>query len=100
MVCKGGSRTKGGFYWKKGEWEIVTVQGENGVLPGTEDLEYLRIPGVLFAPVALVLGLVFYLFLPLIGFAMLLSLTVKKIGRMLSSPETSRPGHIRPGGLS
>ena len=86
MVRKGGSQTKGGLYWKKGEWEVVTVQGKSGILPGREDVEYRRIPMVLFAPVALIMGLAFYLFLPFIGFAMLISLLVKKIGRMLAPP--------------
>lgn len=98
MVRKGGSKTKGGLYWNKRKWEIVTVEGKSGTLPGGEDVEYVRIPGILLAPVALILGLGFYLFLPLIGFGMLLSVAVKKIGRMLASPATSRPGHIRPGG--
>jgi hypothetical protein len=98
MVLKGGSKAKDGLYWKKGDWEIVTVEGENGALPGSEDLEYLHIPGILFAPVALILGLGFFLFLPFIGFGMLVSVVVRKIGRMLASPETSRPEHVRPGG--
>ncbi|HXH49885.1 MAG TPA: hypothetical protein VNM47_11115 [Terriglobia bacterium] len=86
MVRKGGSQTKGGLYWKKGEWEVVTIQGKSGTLPGREDVEYLWIPAVLFGPVALVMGLAFYLFLPFIGFAMLISVLVKKIGRMLAQP--------------
>lgn len=79
MGRKGGSKTKGGMYWKRGRWEIVTVERNSGTLPGTEDDEYLRIPGILFAPVALVLGLGFYVFLPFIGFAMLVSVLGKKI---------------------
>jgi hypothetical protein len=86
MARKGGSKTKGGLYWKKGEWEVVTVEGKNGTLPGSEDVEYVRIPAILFAPVALIMGLAFYLFLPFIGFAMLISVLVKKIGRMLAPP--------------
>lgn len=93
MVCNGGSKTKGGAYWKKGEWEIVTVERKSGTLPGTAEDEYLRIPGILFAPLALVLGLGFYLFLPLIGFAMLVSVIGKKIwrGRGQASPESATP---------
>jgi len=86
MARKGGSKTRDGLYWKKGEWEIVTVEGANGMLPGTEDVEYVRIPGILFGPVALIMGLGFFLFLPFIGFAMLISVLVKKIGRMLAPP--------------
>jgi hypothetical protein len=86
MVRKGGSKAKGGFYWKKGEWELVTVEGKSGTLPGREDVEYLWIPAILFVPVALIMGLAFYLFLPFIGFGMLISVLVKKIGRMLAPP--------------
>lgn len=98
MVRKGGSTTKGGLYWKRHEWEIVTVEGKNGTLPGTEDIEYLRIPGILVAPLALTLGLAFYLFLPFIGFFMLLSLSVKKIRGKIAAAQTSRPAQIHTGG--
>jgi hypothetical protein len=86
MVRKGGSKTKGGFYWKKGEWELVTVEGKSGKLPGRENVEYLWIPAILFVPVALIMGLAFYLFLPFIGFGMLISVLVKKVGRILAPP--------------
>ena len=83
MASKGGSKTKGGLYWKKGKWEMVTVERKNGRLPGTEEDAYLRIPAILVPPVALVLGLGFYLFLPFIGFAMLLKVIATKIRREL-----------------
>lgn len=100
MVHKGGRKAKGGLYWKKDEWEIVTVEGKSGTLPGTENIKYLRIPGTLFAPLALILGLALYLFIPLIGFAMLLSVVVKKIRVMFATPELltnrgERPGDFR-----
>ena len=91
MALKGGSKTRGGLYWKKGEWEIVTVEGKNGMLPGTEDTEYVRVPGTLFAPLALLLGLAFYLFLPLIGFAMVLSVIAKKIWSWIVPPAHQPP---------
>ncbi|MGA8184786.1 MAG: hypothetical protein WB819_14225 [Terriglobia bacterium] len=71
MTRKGGNETKGGFYWKKGDWEIVTVEGKKGVLPGTAEAEYLRIPTILFIPVALTISVVYVVFLPFVGFAML-----------------------------
>ncbi|HET7214294.1 MAG TPA: hypothetical protein VFL79_11935 [Terriglobia bacterium] len=71
MTHKGGNETKGGFYWKKGDWEIVTVEGKKGVLPGTEQTEYLRVPTLLFIPVILAMSVVYVVFLPFIGFAML-----------------------------
>jgi hypothetical protein len=97
MVRNGGSKTKGGIYWKKGKWDIVTVQGNDGTLPGTEDIKYVRIPGIVFGPLALILGLGFYLFLPLIGFVMLLSVIVKKIGGKLA-PSAPQPHSDKPSG--
>lgn len=91
MVLKGGSKTKGGLYWKKREWEIVTIEGKDGVLPGAENTEYFCIPGTLFAPVALILGLAFYVFLPLLGFAMVMSVIGKKIWALFAPPAQQPP---------
>lgn len=99
MVRKGGSETKGGIYWKKGKWEIVTVERNQGTLPGTADIEYLQVPGIVFGPLALVLGLAFYLFLPLIGIVMLLSVVVRKIWGMVAPAVLQTHGDQGPGGL-
>lgn len=69
LMYKGGNAAKDGFYLKKGEWEMVTVEGENGTLPGDIDCEYVKVPDLLFVPVALILGGVFVAFLPVVGFA-------------------------------
>lgn len=71
MTHIGGSETKGGFYWKKGAWEIVTIEGENGRLPGGNNESYLRVPGLLVVPLALVISIAYVVFLPVIGFTML-----------------------------
>ena len=81
LKYKGGNQTKGGFYWKKGEWEIVTVEGKNGMLPGGNECEYMRIPGVLFVPLAMILGGAFVIFLPFIGFAMLFTMIATKVAQ-------------------
>src|SRR5208282_5410249 len=78
---KGGNRTKGGFYLKKGEWEIVTLEGKNGMLPGGNECEYLRVPGILFVPLAVTLGGAFVIFLPFIGFAMLFAMIATKVAQ-------------------
>jgi hypothetical protein len=79
MKHKGGSEAKGGFYWKKGEWEIVTVDGKSGALPGTNEVEYVRVPGLLVVPVALVVSIAYVIFLPVIGFAMLFHALAGKV---------------------
>jgi len=79
MTLKGGSETKGGFYWHKGDWEIVTVEGKTGTLPGTEKVEYIRIPGILFVPVALMISVAYVVFFPFLGFAMLAKVITRKL---------------------
>jgi len=105
MKHKGGSETKGGFYWKKGDWEIVTVEGKKGVLPGPEKVEYLRIPAVLFVPVAMLVSIAYVIFFPFIGFAMLAKVITTKIRHELRrsrepmgkklAPQTSGEKHAR-----
>jgi hypothetical protein len=79
MAIKGGSETKGGFYWKKGEWEIVTVEGKRGTLPGSEKLEYVRIPSLLFVPLAMIISVVYVIFFPFVGFVMLAKAVTRKL---------------------
>ncbi len=85
MRHKGGSETKGGFYWKRGEWEIVTVDGKSGTLPGPADAEYIRVPGLLVIPIALIVSIAYVVFLPLIGFAMLFHALAGKVAERLRS---------------
>ena len=80
---KGGNPAKDGFYWKKGEWEMVTVQGKDGRLPGGIESEYVKVPGLLYVPIALTVSGLFVIFLPFIGFGMLFVLIGTKAGKGL-----------------
>ena len=75
---QGGATVKGGYYWNTAGREFVTVDGKNGTLPGDPTDKYVRVPTLLFIPLALVLGALFVVFLPFIGFGMLLILLVQK----------------------
>lgn len=97
MAHKGGNEVKGGFFWKKGDWEIVTVEGRRGRLPGTEEAEYLRIPALLFIPVALTLGAAYVIFLPFIGFAMLAKVIVQKLRAMPRRAHGPAANDLAPG---
>lgn len=80
---EGGTTVKGGFYWNTAEWEVVTVEGKEGTLPGGAGCEYVRVPTLAFIPLSLVFGALYVVFLPFIGFAMLVSMTGRKGGRGL-----------------
>ena len=75
---RGEGQVKSGFYWNMKKWEIVTISGSGGVLPGTNAERYVKLPILLLMAVAPVLGLVYVVFLPFIGFAMLFGLAGRK----------------------
>jgi hypothetical protein len=73
----GGSRVNGGFYWKTRTWEIVTIGDEGGVLEGGPGEAYLRVPTLVLLGLAPLLGGAFVVFLPLVGFVLVL----RELGR-------------------
>ena len=66
----GGTKVQGGYYWHVGTWEIATVRGETGTLPGGPQDRYLHAPLPVLFVAAPVMGAAFAMFLPFIGFAM------------------------------
>jgi hypothetical protein len=68
----GGTRVKAGYYWHAAQWEIVTISGrDGGVLPGGPDEGYYGIPVLAMLMLAPIMGALFVVFLPFIGFAIL-----------------------------
>ena len=68
----GGMKVKPGYYWRAAEWEIVTISGrDGGVLPGGADEVFYGIPVLAMLMLAPIMGALFVVFLPFIGFAIL-----------------------------
>ena len=87
----GGREVQGGYFWHVGKWEIATVAGETGTLPGTEQDTYLRASLPVLFVVAPVMGAAFAMFLPFIGFAMPFYAIGKQIfGRKQETVEKAR----------
>lgn len=76
----GGNAVKAGFYWNLKKWEMVTLSGGGGTLPGATEDRYLKVPIVAFLFVAPVMGGLYAFFLPFIGFAMLAGFIGRKLG--------------------
>jgi hypothetical protein len=91
---RGGEKVKGGFYWKTSNWEIVTLNGRHGTLPGDEKTGYVKIPFLLLVPVALVMSIAYVVFLPFVGFAMIFGFAGHKAAKKmkLTGPVTA-PKH-------
>jgi len=91
-----GSRwVKVGFYWNPSRWELVTIPKGGGVLPGGDDLRYVRVPFPLVMLLGPLMGALYVVFLPFIGFAMvfgfagrkLFLLARKALSTLLAEPE-------------
>jgi hypothetical protein len=84
----GGMKVGSGYYWNPRTWEVANVGAEGGVLPGSERAHFARVPFPLLFIAVPVMGALFLVFLPVIGFALLGSALVKRVlGGVKSSAE-------------
>ncbi len=67
---RGGTRVKAGFYFNVARWNLVVVPKGGGVLAGTDKDRYARVPALVLLGLAPVMGGLYVMFLPFIGFAM------------------------------
>ena len=75
----GGTKVPAGFYWRKAGWELVTLSGEGGVLPGAGDERYVKVPVLAMLALAPAMGAALVMFLPLMGFVMAGREIVRKV---------------------
>lgn len=74
---RGGSEVKAGFYWNVAKWSITPV-GRGERLPGGPEHTYVRLPAPLLLVCAPLMGGAYVLFLPFIGFVLVLGFAGKK----------------------
>ena len=87
-----------GLYLNLRKFSITSLEAD-GPLPGTADDTYRRIPMLVMLALAPLLGLVFVIFLPLIGFAMVAHLLGTKAVRFAQgvvgeTDRVRRPGWV------
>ena len=73
----GNEKVKAGLYWTPARWEIVTIGREGGVLP--EGGNYIRLPVAIMMLLGTLLGGLYVIFLPFIGFVMFFGFAGKKL---------------------
>ena len=88
---KGGDVVKGGFYWNQAQWHLENVDGKFGTLPGTEESRYARVPTLLLFVLAPLMGALFVVFLPFIGFALLIGMIVAKAMGLFTKKKAATP---------
>lgn len=80
-MLNAGTMVKGGFYFNRDKLDLIAVGGKEGMLPGADGQRYLRIPVLAVILLAPVLGGLFVMFMPFIGFA----LVFQHLGRLMVS---------------
>jgi len=81
----GGQEAKAGFWWNTTAWEMTLVKATGDTLPGGDSVRYIRVPTLGLVLLGPVMGALFVMFLPLIGFAMLFAAVAKKIGKTVAA---------------
>jgi len=79
LKYNGGNRVGKGTYWNLTNGERIDFNAE-GTLPGDAKKTYFRMPAAAIIVAGPVLGLVYALFLPFIGIAMVVKLVGQKLG--------------------
>ena len=75
----GGDRVGKGTYWNLTSGERVDIKDE-GTLPGEANKTFYKMPALAVIVAAPVIGLLYAVFLPFIGIAMVVKLVAQKIG--------------------
>jgi len=79
LKYNGGNRVGKGTYWNLTNGERIDIRDE-GILPGDARKAYYRMPAAAIIVAGPVLGLMYALFLPFIGIAMVVKLVGQKVG--------------------
>jgi hypothetical protein len=93
----GGMKVGSGYYWNPRTWEVHVVGAEGGTLPGSERAHFARIPFPLLFVVVPLLGALFLIFLPVIGFALVGQAIFRKVVGGVKSGAEELAVNVTPG---
>jgi hypothetical protein len=93
----GGMQVNSGYYWNPRNWEVEVVAPEGGRLKGAADASYVKVPFLALFAIVPLLGALFLMFLPLIGFALFAYAVVKKVTGGVKQGATELASTIQPG---
>jgi hypothetical protein len=92
----GGSKVPGGYYWNPRGWSVEVVPSEGGRLPAA-NANFVRVPFPLALLIVPILGAIFLIFLPLIGFGLFAYAVAKRLGGGVKRHATELASTVQPG---
>ena len=93
----GGMQVGGGYYWNARRWEVEVVSNEGGKLKGGPDAKYVKVPFPALFVIVPLLGALFLMFLPLVGFGLFAYAIAKKVTGGVKQGATELASTIQPG---
>jgi hypothetical protein len=93
----GGTKVNGGYYWNAKGWQVEVVGQEGGKLPGAPAARYVKVPFPLLFVVVPVMGALFLVFLPFIGFGLFAYAIAKRIAGGVRRGATELASTVQPG---
>jgi hypothetical protein len=79
MAYTSGREVRSGYYWCPRSWKVEVIPPEGGRLPGPGGARYVKVPFPLLFVVVPLLGALFLMFLPLIGFGLVAHAVVLRL---------------------
>jgi hypothetical protein len=92
-----GMQVGGGYYWNASNWEVEVISNEGGKLKGAANAKYVKVPFPLLFLVVPLLGALFLMFLPFIGFGLFGYAIAKKITGGVKQSATELAATVQPG---
>jgi len=96
MAATGGTQVRGGFYFNPHGLRIVTVNGKTGTLAGDPGERFVRIPALAVLLLAPILGGMFVVFLPVIGFVLVGQHFARLVAKGVRGTAGTMAGHVAP----
>ena len=96
----GGEKVGGGYYWNTRTWEVEVVGDEGGRLRDPNGARYLKVHFLALFAIVPILGALFLMFLPFIGFALFAYAVAKKIAGAVGQGTTELAATVRPGSFA
>ncbi len=93
----GGMQVRGGYYWNARSWEVEVVASEGGRLKGAAGAKYVKVPFPALFVVVPLLGALFLIFLPFIGFALFVYAIARKVTGGVKQSATELASTLQPG---
>jgi hypothetical protein len=93
----GGTRVKKGYYFEMQAWGLKLVPRDGEPLPGTAAHVYFHVPLLLVFAIAPLMGAAFVMFLPFVGFYLVLQAALRPVTRLLRRSAAEVAATVSPG---